>query len=352
VEPSTTRIDTASDLRKRLFFSLVADPLRDMELELLDARSIRFLADHPWRPGKRLRPITFLLSHLSVRIARTPEMNVGMREVRLASAIELLHEASLVHDDLVDGSTSRRGAPTVQITNGAALALLIGDYMLFRGLKLALDAARTRDDLLLAQELANTGLDLALGEIDQLYAYLHPEPGEGRMSLAHYTDIIAKKTALFFAACAEGGAALGGAPLELRRIYRSFGLELGLVFQMVDDLVDIMGDDERAGKSLRNNLAEGTVTLPMLHAHELGCEHPALRKIAACEPVEPHEEVGLYELLTAAPVLERCRETLDQRAGAAAAQIAAMPPSIYRLALADLLEYVRQCPWGGLESRV
>ena len=93
----------------------------------------------------------------------------------------------------------------MQMHNGSGLALLIGDYMIFRGLKLVLDAARSREDIFLAQELANTGLNIAHGEADQLDRYLRQQSWEDRMSMSNYLDIIAKKTAAFFAGCSEGG---------------------------------------------------------------------------------------------------------------------------------------------------
>lgn len=171
--------DAAAAFRSRLFFTLVEDLLAQAEFELVEVKSVRFLADYPWTPGKRLRPITFLLSNFSVRLERGVSLESNGRESRLAAAIELLHEASLVHDDLVDGSSLRRGAPAMHMMNGQGLALLIGDYMVFRGLKLILDAAESRDDIVLAKELANTGLAIAQGEADQLDRYLR-QSGLGR----------------------------------------------------------------------------------------------------------------------------------------------------------------------------
>lgn len=335
----------------RLFASLVQDTLREAEAELVEIKSVRFLCDYPWKAGKRLRPIVFLLSNLAVRLERAAPLATDGRESRLAAAIELLHEASLVHDDLVDGSRERRGAPTMQMLNGNGLALLIGDYMVFRGLKLILDSAETRADILLAQELATTGLHIAEGEADQLDRYLHPGDGD-QMSMDAYVEVIAKKTAAFFAGCAEAGAALGGAEPPLRRVFREFGLNLGLVFQMVDDIMDVAGDPELARKTLRNNLAEGTVTLPMIHAWELHPDSRPLQRLAAAERLDARSRTAVHRLIAADDVLERCQATLDHYAALAEEQAARMPLNIYRFGLLDLLEYVRRCPWGGLDDRL
>ncbi len=347
---STTEDSTR--FRARLFYTLVEDVLREAELELIEVKSVRFLCNYPWVPGKRLRPITFLLSNLAVRLERSPTPSADGREARLAAAIELLHEASLVHDDLVDGSKVRRGVPTMHLLNGDGLALLIGDYMTFRGLKLVLDAAETREDIALAKELARTGLEIAHGEADQLDRYLQSNGWQERMSMDAYVDLIGKKTAAFFAGCSEGGAALAGAEPELRIVFREFGTNLGIAFQMVDDLMDVLGDPALARKSLKNNLAEGTVTLPMIRAWELDPSFAPLRKLAEGEPLTARAQTALYRRLASKEVLERCRVSVEQYADAAATHARRMPLNIYRLGLLDLLDYVRRCPWGGLEEHL
>lgn len=350
---SAANISTDSeDLKKRLCRTLVADVLREVEDQLIEVKSIRFLADCPWLPGKRLRPITFLLSYLSLELEKTPNPNLDGRESRLAAAIELMHEASLVHDDLVDRSMLRRGKPTMQAVNGDGLALLIGDYMVFRGLKLVLDAAQSRSDIVLAQELANTGLAIAHGEVDQLDAYLNHRSIEDRMSMDTYVQVIGKKTAAFFAGCAEGGAALAGADRAVRDVYRGFGMNMGLVFQMVDDLMDVIGVSSKAQKSLKSNLNEGTVTLPMIHAYALQPDHEGLRKLAQAEKLTRSERSSLHRLLATPEVIERCRATMDEHAAKATESLRQMPANIYRAGLQDLLDYVRQCSWGGLNEKL
>lgn len=335
--------------RERLCYSLVADILGAVEIELLEIKSVRFMCEYPWPPGKRLRPITFLLSNLNVRLERFGEISANGRESRLAAAIEIMHEASLVHDDLVDRSEVRRGVPTVQMKNGEGLALLIGDYMVFRGLKLALDAAESRNDIVLAQQLATTGLNIAHGEADQLDRYLRRSGWQDRMSMENYLEVIAKKTAAFFAGCAEGGAALAGADPALRKVFRTFGMDMGIYFQMMDDLMDVIGDPGVAQKSLRSNLTEGTVTLPMIHAWELHPGDDSLKCVAQRRSLDGRRQTALYRRLASREVVARCEETMARYLASAKQGLARMPVNIYRTGLADLLDYVQHCPWGGLD---
>lgn len=347
VQPTSS----GDSFRSRLCHSLVAETLREMEGELREVKAVRFLCDYPWLPGKRLRPITFLLSAFSVRLEESRHAGHDHREARLAAAIELLHEASLVHDDLVDRSELRRGVPSVQMLNGEGLALLIGDYMVFRGLKLILDVAENKSDILLAQELANTGLLIAHGEADQLNRYLNRRDFKDRMAFDAYFDLIAKKTASFFAGCAEAGAAIGGADAALRSTYRDFGMNLGIVFQMKDDLIDVYGDAGIALKTLRNNLNEGTVTLPLIHAWEMYPTNRALRRFVAGEVLGEAEQAAIYRKLASRAVRARCEGTIDRFARLTDECLSRMPVNIYRSGLADLFDYVKQCSWGGFRPQ-
>jgi geranylgeranyl pyrophosphate synthase len=240
----------------------------------------------------------------------------------------------------------------MQKSKGEGLALLIGDYMVFRGLKLILDAAESRNDILLAQELANAGLQIAHGEAEQLDRYLKQQRLEERMQMDNYLDLIAKKTAAFFAGCAEAGAALAGAEMKVRKLYREFGMNMGIVFQMMDDLMDVIGDPKKARKSLRNNLSEGTVTLPMIHARELYPEDQSLIRLAKGEPLDSRAETYLYRKLASKKVLQRCEETMRSYMETTKEYLNQMPRNIYSMGLADLFDYVTQCPWGGLEGKI
>lgn len=335
-------------LDSRLCHTLVADALKQMDVELLEVRSVRFLSSHPWASGKRLRPMTFLLSNLALRLDRGRATNVNGRESRLASAIELFHEASLVHDDLVDRAQMRRGTPTIQMSGGEGLALLVGDYLIFRGLKLVLDAAQTTDDIRLAREMADTGLSIARGEAEQLDRYLSRFESPDRATMPAYIDLIAKKTAGFFAGCAEAGAAMGGADAATRVIFREFGMHMGIAFQMVDDVLDVAGDLEAAQKTLRSNVDEGTITLPMIHALALHSGNRELKALVAGRTLSAKARQRVARLLARADVLRACDTTIEQYVAKAKGWLAKAPLNIYRLGLEDLLDYVQMCPWGNI----
>jgi octaprenyl-diphosphate synthase len=342
------RAMSQTKLEDRLCHTLVADTLRDSQVELLGVKAVRFLADYPWKIGKQLRPITFLLAARSVRLSVSREPPNDPREVRLAAAIELLHEASLVHDDLVDRSELRRGVPTVHMHSGQGMALLIGDYMVFRGLKMILDCAKTLNDIAIAQQLADAGLAIAHGEAEQLDRVMNRTTLESRMSMDEYLGIIAKKTAAFFAGCAEAGAAAAGASEGLRRVYREFGMAMGIAFQMVDDLIDVYGDGERAQKTLRNNANEGTITLPMIRAYELSPQDPAWEPLVRGDQDAAFD--GLAKLLSDPRVRERCTQDARDAIASARSWLEKMPSNIYRLGLYDLLDFVSTGPWGGLND--
>lgn len=335
-------------LEKRLCHTLVADALVHVEDELKEVRAVRFLSSHPWNAGKRLRPITFLLSTLCMRLDKGRDMAVNGRESRLASAIELFHEASLVHDDLVDRAQLRRGSPTIQMSSGEGMALLAGDYLLFRGLKLVLDAAEGADDIRLARDMADTGLNIAMGEAEQLDRYLRRFHDPERLAMKTYLDLIAKKTACLFGACAEGGAAMENATPQQRLHFREFGMNLGVAFQMVDDVMDVAGDPAAARKTLRSNLVEGTVTLPMIHALERAPEFGVLLDLSHTDRRDPHAQSAFSALLQHPDTLAACAESIDGHVAHARTALSQLPFNIYRVGLEDLLDYVRACPWGGL----
>ena len=302
---------TTHDFKSRLCYTLVVDTLIEVERELLEIKAIQFLNNLKLKPGKRLRPLIFLLSNLSIRAANNESIQTGPREYKLASAIELLHEASLIHDDIVDKSDVRRGAPTLQMSQGEGLSLLIGDYMIFQGLKLILDSAESRNDILLARELMKTGLSIAQGEAEQLDRYLNRNDAVNRMDIVTYIDIIAKKTAAFFSGCADAGTALAGASKEHRELYREFGMNLGLIFQILDDFIDIFGDEISAQKTLKNNMNEGTITLPLIYAWKHFPNNESLYKLANCIPITGDEQNDLYNVLCHEKVIKSCRETVN-----------------------------------------
>ncbi|MDE6309864.1 MAG: polyprenyl synthetase family protein, partial [Muribaculaceae bacterium] len=205
--------------------------------------------------GKQIRPIMVILS---------AKMYGGTNEhvINAAAAVELLHNASLIHDDVVDDSKTRRSRPTVNAVWDNHIAVLVGDFFVSTSLHLAISTG----DIRIIDSLSRLGRLLSLGEIDQIYnARYH------RVEEEAYFEVITRKTASLFMSCVEMGAyAAGASDHEVKRI-RQFALLLGQAFQIKDDIFDYF-IDTAVGKPTGNDLREGKITLPLIHA--LTSSHP------------------------------------------------------------------------------
>ncbi|MDP2871456.1 MAG: polyprenyl synthetase family protein [Bacillota bacterium] len=175
--------------------------------------------------------------------------------VDLAAAVELVHLASLLHDDLVDGAAERRGMPTVNAVWGPATAVLSGDYLFAAAFAMLVERRQFRALGILSRALKA----MSEAEVEQLAALFDTESDEAR-----YWRCVRGKTASLFAAACEGGAAAGGAGPVQRALARSFGLHLGSAFQVADDLADVVGATEKLGKPVGQDLSRGLITLPLI----------------------------------------------------------------------------------------
>lgn len=198
--------------------------------------------------GKQIRPI---LVFLSARVLG----GINDRVVSGAASLELLHNSSLIHDDVVDQSSERRGAPTINSVWDNHVAVLVGDFFVSSALQLAI---RT-ENVAVVETVTGLGKTLSLGELDQIYNAMH-----GELSEANYLSVITLKTASLFKACACTAADALGVDDERSRALVRFAELLGLCFQMRDDVFDYFSDPA-VGKPTGNDLREGKVTLPLLH---------------------------------------------------------------------------------------
>ncbi|MHA7816907.1 MAG: polyprenyl synthetase family protein [Pseudohaliea sp.] len=204
--------------------------------------------------GKRLRPVLALLTAAALGQC-TP------RHVCFAAVIEFIHTATLLHDDVVDLSELRRGRPTANAAFGNASSVLVGDFLYTRAFQLMVSL----DDMPLLAQMADTTNAIAAGEVLQLARAGDPETTE-----AQYMDVITRKTAVLFAAACRGAARLHGCDAALQQRLYDFGLNLGIAFQMVDDLLDYEGDAATMGKNVGDDLNEGKPTLPLIHVLRTG----------------------------------------------------------------------------------
>ena len=204
--------------------------------------------------GKRLRPMLAIAS--SKLCGYT-----GQGHVKTAAAIEFMHTATLLHDDVVDESNTRRGHKTARLIWGNQATVLVGDFLLGQAFRMLVDVG----SLSVLRILSNAAATIAEGEVMQLAAAKNTATTEDA-----YLSIIDAKTAALFAAASEVGAALSKRPADEEAALRSYGRNLGLAFQLVDDALDYGGDSARLGKSVGDDFREGKITLPVILSFRRG----------------------------------------------------------------------------------
>ncbi len=206
--------------------------------------------------GKRLRPLSVLLS------ARACGYQ-GTRHRDLAAVVEFIHTATLLHDDVVDGSELRRSRETANAVWGNEASVLVGDFLYSRSFEMMVDVNNMR----VMDILSHATNRIAEGEVLQLLNCNDPNTTEER-----YMEVIKRKTATLFEAGTRLGAVLAGSAKEIEDAVADYGLQLGIAFQLVDDALDYRADGEELGKNLGDDLAEGKPTLPIIRAMEVGSE--------------------------------------------------------------------------------
>lgn len=276
--------------------------------------------------GKRLRPILILLAG---RLG--PDFEAGRESLRrTATAVELIHAASLIHDDIIDDSPLRRGKPTVQARFGKDMAVYAGDFLLSRILYHLMDHSFVDGGKILAKSMC----DMCCGEITQYAAQFHTETDEN----AYFTSILGKTAALFSASCRLGAMAAGCGAEEVRAM-GEFGRDLGVLFQLRDDLLDHEATEEDAGKPVHSDFKHGIYTLPVLHTfrrRETGAE---LRELALLVQNGDHDGAlcrRMEELVTQAEGVEYTRRVMSEYGSRALALLAGFPQGRAKQALMGL----------------
>jgi octaprenyl-diphosphate synthase len=206
--------------------------------------------------GKRLRPM------LTIAAAKLAGYE-GQGHIRLAAAVEFMHTATLLHDDVVDESDTRRGKPTARLLWSNQASVLVGDFLLGQAFRMMVDVG----SLPALKILSNAAAVIAEGEVMQLAAAKKTSTTEDE-----YLAIINAKTAALFAAAAEVGAAIASRPADEQAALRSYGRNLGIAFQLVDDALDYAGESARLGKSVGDDFREGKITLPVILSFRRGTE--------------------------------------------------------------------------------
>jgi geranylgeranyl pyrophosphate synthase len=249
--------------------------------------------------------------------------------ITLASAVELLHTATLLHDDTVDNSDLRRGRPTVNSLWGNTPAVLLGDYLFSKsaGMVASLDNKRLID--LFAQTL----MTISTAELEQTLDAFHLKKTRDR-----YFRWISGKTAAIFAMATESGAILSGAPEEAIIALRNYGLSLGLAFQIVDDILDFTGEEKEMGKPVGSDLMQGALTLPVILLMEREPGDNLVRSFF--ESRDPLYLKTVLDRITDSAIPQECYKIASTHCDTARATLRELPDKPMRHALDELAEFV------------
>jgi heptaprenyl diphosphate synthase len=275
--------------------------------------------------GKRFRPLFALLAgHVGPR-AGSPEVVVS------ATVVELIHLATLYHDDVMDSATMRRGAESANSRWDNSVAILTGDYLFAHASRLVADLGPDA-----VRIIADTFAELVTGQMRETKG---PQPGEDPVD--HYLTVVAEKTGSLIATAGRYGGMFSGCTPEQVSALRRFGEIIGSAFQVSDDVIDIASPKESSGKTPGTDLREGVPTLPVLYAVQEGDSAASrLRELLAAPLTDDGLVSEALELLRAGDGLERAREKLRSQAAEARNELATLPDCPARDALASLTVYV------------
>jgi len=311
------------------FFDLTRPYLEEVELRMRQSAGQRHAnldkaIDHLLSSGgKRIRPIAVIL------IGKMLGADIDRITVH-AAAIEMLHTATLVHDDLIDGSLLRRGFPTLnaQWTSGATV--LAGDYIFARAARLA----AATDSLVLMDSFARGLMTIVGGEITQLFNQ------EFVTTHQSYLDRTYAKTASLFEVATEGAAVLSGASEETIEAMKLYGYYNGLAFQIVDDVLDFTGEQSRIGKPVASDLRHGLITLPTLFFLEDRSNGKMLIEKLQKKQIKESELEQIIDEIRSSSAVDRALQQANEFAKTSEAQLELMPDTPERDALYELARYV------------
>ena len=323
---STLAITTAREI-----FDLLRDDLAAIELELgKDACSgvstITEIAEYLREGGgKRIRPSLLLLAAHLLGYS-------GPGAIRLGAVVEMVHTATLVHDDIIDGADMRRGRPSANTTWGNEKCVLAGDWLYMQAFKVALEEKNLRV------------LDLLIGLTQQMVEgeLLQIQKLGKAVSEAEYYDLIFRKTACLFAVSMRLGAVLAGAGEAEEESLAAYGRAVGLAFQIVDDVLDLTATEEVLGKPVASDLREGKATLSVIHSadHGTAADRQAIQKVLDDRGFGHVTREQIQDILVRNGSVEYAMTVADRYAKQALQALAPLPDSEYKRALLWLPEFV------------
>ncbi len=273
--------------------------------------------------GKRLRPSLLLLTAGAVGYQ-------GGQNHELAAVVEFIHTATLLHDDVVDESTLRRGRETANAQFGNAASVLVGDFLYSRAFQMMVSVGSMR----VMEVLADATNIIAEGEVLQLMNCHNPD-----VSVEDYLRVVRYKTAKLFEASARLGAILGETDQAVESGLAAYGMHLGTAFQIIDDVLDYSGAEGEIGKHLGDDLAEGKPTLPLIHVMQAGNASQASLVRTALEKGGRETFPQIIEAVKATGALEVARKVAEEETNKAKESLSLLPHSQYRDALLQLATF-------------
>ena len=328
--------DTARKLPVTVDLAQIFEPIRE-DLERVEQEFVRHIQSRvalipemgkyiQKSGGKRVRPAVLLMA------ARLGGYT-GERAVLNASVVEFIHTATLVHDDIIDGADTRRGRLAVHSRWGNDITVLLGDYLYIKSMAMAL----TQDSLEIVRLLCDVTLRMIEGELYQL-----TKTGDVDITEEEHFEIIRRKTAYLFGGCAQIGGVLGGMTGQNEEALRDFGFNLGVAFQLVDDLLDYTADETALGKPVGGDLREGKVTLPIIFLLQRGGEEAdrLIRTVVAERAVSKDQWREIIRMLAEHRAPAMAYQRAIEYAARAKAALDVFPPSRERDALVALADYV------------
>lgn len=276
--------------------------------------------------GKRIRPLLTLYSGMCFG-----PLNPSM--IQAAVAAELIHMASLIHDDVIDESAIRRGKPTVNSLYGNHAAILTGDYLFAEAFSIL-----SKHQLLTSMKYLVEAIQaMCNGEVNQA-----DEQFSISVGTHHYFSRIAQKTGIFLAACCQSGAILGGAFSEEMTHMREYGLNIGYAYQITDDILDISGNTESLGKPVGADLVNGNITLPILYLMDNPIYGNWLKEILKTRKITLQGIQSIQEALVSSGCIDQAYTTAIECISNAKASLDKIPASPYKSTLVDLADSILQ----------
>lgn len=313
-------------------FSLIAEDLRQVEQQFKkdlqsDVPLIKKVGEYVLSSGgKRIRPALLLLAAKLCGYT-------GDRHVPLASVVEFIHTATLLHDDVVDNAHLRRGNASANTLWGNEASVLVGDFLFSKSFSLMV----ADGDLSILKVLSNATTVIAEGEVLQLLCTSDLEMTEER-----YVQVVSSKTAVLISAACQAGAILGKASPGQEKALQDFGMELGIAFQLMDDTLDYIATEEQFGKSIGHDLEEGKITLPLIHTlkHCTTAERDEIAEIVLKDVLEDDDFQRVMTMVNRYGGIEYTKEAAKRYIEASKSRLEVFENSEIKAAVIDLADFM------------